>query len=117
MSTPVHQEPAPVWPAWYAPVAFGAGLMGTVLIGGVALGIAAAVANVSKPDDSPTFIILGTLIQSAVFLGTAVAFAAMAGRPRPWQFGLRRTRLWPAVGWAALGLFCFFVFSYVYTEL
>ena len=28
----------------------------------------------------------------------------MTLRPRPWHFGLTRTRFWPAVGWAALGL-------------
>jgi membrane protease YdiL (CAAX protease family) len=36
-------------------------------------------------------------------------------RPRPWHFGLRRTAFWPAVGWAALGIFCFYVFAAVYS--
>jgi membrane protease YdiL (CAAX protease family) len=46
-----------------------------------------------------------------------VMFASFVARPRAWQFGLRRTRFWAAVGWALLGLFAFYVFAAVYTAL
>ena len=44
-------------------------------------------------------------------------FASFVDKPKPWHFGLRRTRFWPAVGWAAAGMACFYVFSAVYTAL
>ena len=66
-------------------------------------------------EDDPTFTIVATLIQSAIFVGTAVLFASFTRRPKAWHFGLRRTRLWPAVGWAALGMVSFYVLAAIYS--
>jgi uncharacterized protein len=107
---PEGADPAPRWPAWYGAVAFLVGLSGTFIAVGV---IAAATGNTSD-QDSPSFTIAGTLVQDAIFVVTAVAFASLSRRPRAWHFGLSRTRLWPAVGWASLGIFAFYVFSFVY---
>ena len=52
-----------------------------------------------------------------MFVGTAVLFASFTRRPQPWHFGLRRVPFWPALGWAALGMFCFYVFAAVYTAM
>ena len=38
-------------------------------------------------------------------------------KPRAWHFGLRSTKFWPAVGWAALGMASFFVFAAIYSLL
>jgi hypothetical protein len=103
----------PRWPAWYAAAAFGVGLIVTIVV----VGMVAAVTGTEADDDSPTFTIVATLVQSLVFLATAVGFASLSARPRAWHFGLRRTPLWPAVGWAALGMFAFYVFSIVYTVI
>ncbi|MBD0282539.1 MAG: CPBP family intramembrane metalloprotease [Thermoleophilaceae bacterium] len=102
---------SPRWPAWYAAVGFLVALVGTL----VAVGIVAAATGATSGEENPTFTIVATLLQSIVFIGTAVLFASFTRRPEPWHFGLRRTRLWPAVGWAALGLFSFYVFAAVYT--
>jgi uncharacterized protein len=102
---------APRWPVWYAWVGFVVALIGTL----IAVGIVAAATGASSDDENPTFTIVATLLQSIIFIGTAVLFASLTRRPAPWQFGLRRTRLWPAVGWAALGLFSFYLFAAVYT--
>jgi uncharacterized protein len=102
---------APRWPAWYAGIGFVVALIGTL----IAVGIVAAATGASSDDQNPTFTIVATLMQSLIFIGTAVLFASFTRRPEPWHFGLRRTRLWPAVGWAALGLFSFYVFAAVYT--
>jgi uncharacterized protein len=99
---------APRWPAWYAPAAFVVGLIGTV----VAAGIIAAVSGWG--DDDVTLTIVATLIQGIIFVATALLFASFKGRPRPWQFGLRRTPFWPTVGWAALGMVSFYVFAIAY---
>ena len=101
----------PRWPAWYAAVGFLVALVGTL----VAVGIVAAATGATSGEENPTFTIVATLMQSIIFIGTAVLFASFTRRPEPWHFGLRRTRLWPAVGWAALGLFSFYVFAAVYT--
>jgi membrane protease YdiL (CAAX protease family) len=102
---------SPRWPAWYAAVGFLVALVGTL----VAVGIVAAATGATSGEENPTFTIVATLLQSIIFIGTAVVFASFIRRPEPWHFGLRRTRLWPAVGWAALGLFSFYVFAAVYT--
>jgi membrane protease YdiL (CAAX protease family) len=108
---PEGQATQPRWPAWYAITGFLTGLVGTFML----VGIAAAATGTTSGSESPSFTITATLLQSAVFVGTAVLFASFTAPPRPWHFGLRRTRLWPAVGWAALGLFSFYVFAAVYS--
>jgi membrane protease YdiL (CAAX protease family) len=104
---------APRWPAWYAAAGFFVALIATL----IAVGIVAAATGASSDDENPTFTIVATLMQSIIFIGTAVLFASFTRRPEPWHFGLRRTRLWPAVGWAALGMFSFYVFAAVYTAV
>jgi membrane protease YdiL (CAAX protease family) len=114
METAATQAPAdaePRWPAWYAITGFLTGVMATFLV----VGIAAAATGTTSGDESPAFTTIATLLQSAIFVGTAVMFASFTARPQPWHFGLRRTRLWPAVGWAALGMFSFYVFAAVYS--
>jgi uncharacterized protein len=102
---------APRWPTWYAWVGFVVALFGTL----IAVGIVAAATGASSDDENPTFTIVATLLQSIIFIGTAVLFASFTRRPELWHFGLRRTRFWPTVGWAALGLFSFYVFAAAYT--
>jgi membrane protease YdiL (CAAX protease family) len=102
---------APRWPTWYAWVGFVVALFGTL----IAVGIVAAATGASSDDENPTFTIVATLLQSIIFIGTAVLFASFTRRPELWHFGLRRTRFWPTAGWAALGLFSFYVFAAVYT--
>ena len=109
---PEGVDPAPVWPAWYAPVAFLVGIVGTFFV----VAIVAAATGLTDPDEAtPAFTILATLGQSLVFVATAVLFASFKLRPRPLHFGLRRSRLWPAVGWAALGMLTFYVIAAVYS--
>jgi membrane protease YdiL (CAAX protease family) len=102
---------APRWPAWYAAAGFMVALIGTL----IAVGIVAAVTGATSDEEDPTFTIVATLIQSAIFIGTAVLFASLTRKPHLWHFGLRRARLWPTVGWTALGLFSFYVFAAAYT--
>jgi membrane protease YdiL (CAAX protease family) len=107
------ESAGPRWPAWYAGAAFLVGVIGTLLV----VTIVAVAAGVDVEADDPAFTIVATLIQSAIFIGTALLFASMTAPPRPWQFGLRRTALWPAVGWAALGMVSFYVFAAVYSVI
>jgi membrane protease YdiL (CAAX protease family) len=109
----VGPPPPPRWPAWYAPAAFVVVVGATTVLAGTVL----AIAGKSADDHSAVVTIIGTVIQAGVFIGTAVMFASFVSKPEPWQFGLRRTRFWPAVGWAALGLVAFYVFAAVYAAL
>jgi uncharacterized protein len=122
METPVPPDPpelpqgaerAPRWPAWYAGAGFVTGVAATF----VAVGIIAAVTGATSDDESATFTIVATLAQSAAFIGTAWLFASFTAPPRPWHFGLRRAPLWSTVGWAALGMLTFYVFTAVYSAI
>jgi membrane protease YdiL (CAAX protease family) len=108
---PEDARQAPRWPAWYAASAFLVGVVATFMV----VGIAAAATGTTSSNESPAFTIVATLLQGAIFVGTAVLFASFTAPPRAWHFGLRRTRLWPAIGWAALGIVSFYVFAAVYS--
>jgi membrane protease YdiL (CAAX protease family) len=105
--------PSPRWPPWTAPVSLIAGfavaLFGFIVVGGVA---AATGADVDDPP--PAVNIVATLIQDLGLVASALLFARLTSRPRPWQFGLRSTRLWPAAGWTVLAWLGFFIFSAIW---
>lgn len=103
------EQARPPWPWWYGPVAFVSG----ALVGLITAGVVWTVFGVDST--SPVATISGTVLLDGSLVAVALLFASFVRRPRPWHFGLRRTALWPAVGWAALGIFCFYVFAAVYT--
>jgi len=104
-------EQAPRWPASFALWSF---LVATFTLF-VLLGILSAITGTEPGEErSAAQIVAGTLLQALAFAGAAVLFASFVARPRAWQFGLRPTALWPAVGWATLGLVTFYVFAAVY---
>jgi uncharacterized protein len=105
------EDARPRWPWWYGPVAFLAG----AVTGLITAGIAWAALGVDEPGESPGAIIAGTLLLDGSLVAVALLFASFVRRPRPWHFGLRRTAFWPAVGWAALGIFSFYVFAAIYS--
>ena len=104
---------SPRWPPWYAGVGFLVAICATLIAVGI-VSVFVTGADGSAEDD-PTFTIVATLMQSVVFIGTAVLFASFTRRPKAWHFGLRRTRLWPAVGWTALGMFTFYFLAALYS--
>jgi hypothetical protein len=111
---PAGADPAPRWPAWFAPVAFlAAG--GITLVVGV---LAFSIAGVGPDEDMPPgLVVVLTLVQNTILCATAVFFAARVLRPRPWHFGLRRAPFWPSVGWAAAGVGGYLAFVILYAAL
>lgn len=104
----------PRWPWGFGFAAFVVALLFTLLLAG----ILAAALDVEPGGEQPAgFTVAATAIQDTALVAAAVFFAAMVARPRPWQFGLRRTRFWPAVGWAVLGLVAFYLIAAVYGAL
>ena len=104
---------APRWPAWYAGVGFLTALIATLIV----VGIVAAATGAASDEENTTFTVVATFLQGLIFIGTAVLFASFTRRPRAEHFGLRRTRFWPAVGWAALGMASFYLAVIVYTAV
>jgi membrane protease YdiL (CAAX protease family) len=76
-----------------------------------------AAAGVDDAADSPGAIVVGTFLLDGSLVAAALLFASFVRKPRAWHFGLRRTRFWPAVGWAALGIFSFYVLVAVYSAI
>ncbi|MDX6666996.1 MAG: protease family protein [Solirubrobacteraceae bacterium] len=108
-------SPQPRWPAWTAPVALIAGFSGA-LFGAIVIGIVASATGSSIEHPPPAAQITATAFQDMALIGSALVFARLSGRPRPWQFGLRPTRFWPALGWTALTWFGFLLFSAVWVS-
>ena len=113
---PVGAQTAPRWPAWFAPVGFLAGFAITLVVS-VIVGIIAAAAGADIEETPPELVIVLTFLQGLILCGTAIFLAARVRRPRPWHFGLRRARFWPSLGWAALGMVCFYAFVILYSAL
>lgn len=113
---PPPPEPAPAereWPAW-----FGIAALAVAFLAAQVLIAVLVVGSGVDADDLPAGIALAAaLIQEAAFVATALGFAALIKPPHPWQFGLRRTAFWPAVGWAALGVISFYVLAAIYVAL
>jgi membrane protease YdiL (CAAX protease family) len=94
-------SPRTSWPALTAPLALVAGLavavVGALLVDFPALALGVDVSAQHLPDGLQ---IADTAVQDAGFVLVAVFFARLGGRSAmAWQFGLRPTPLWRAVGW------------------
>lgn len=112
-------EPTPVgphWKAWTAWVALVGGFAGAIA-GALMIGIAAAAFGASLDSPPPSVNILATVVQDLCLIGAAVLMARISAPPRPWDFGLRPTALWPAVGWVVLLLAGFMAFTAAWVAL
>jgi len=99
----------PRWPAWYGPAAFGTGIVGTAIFGTLIVAIVGSKGTTAG--------VILTVALDAVFVASALMFASMTERPRPVHFGLRRAPFWRTLGWAALGMVCFWIVSGTYSTL
>lgn len=104
------------WKPWSAPAALVAAFV-------VALGGQLIIASIGSlfgtpvSDPSPAVTIIATLVQDVAFVGAAIFFALSVGPITPGQFGLRRTRLWPAVGIGAAAMLAFYLLSGLWSAL
>ena len=101
------------WTAWVGLIAaFGAALMGALVIG--ALG---AIAGSELANPTPAVNIIATVVQDLCLIVAALLFAGLAGRPRPSQFGLRPTHPWRALGWMAVAFVAFYAFTVIWVGI
>jgi membrane protease YdiL (CAAX protease family) len=106
-------DPFPRWPLWYGPF----GIVCGFLIGGVGAFVLAlpmvGIASVTEADFEDTLPALGqlaTVVQDVGLMTIALLLADRTAPRRAWHFGLRRPRLWPALGWSLVALAVFWVF-------
>jgi membrane protease YdiL (CAAX protease family) len=105
----------PRWPAWYAPVALFGSLV-VLSVAGLPLLPLILLLEAGDPYDAIALLVL-LIVQDAFFMGAALMLAWWTLRPRPWHFGVRRTRLWPTLGWTVLGFLLMVGFEIGYIEL
>jgi uncharacterized protein len=113
---PAKASAWPRWPWWYGPAAMGIGLVATLIVVSIVVAILVA-AGTDDVEDSKGYLYAAAGIQYVVFTSAALFFAARTERPRAWHFGLRQTRLWPTIGWSALGYVAFFVLAGIYAVI
>ena len=108
------EDARPAWPAWYGFAALAMSIVIAFFAGGILYAILKSADHTIKTD-SPALNVGATLIQDAVLVGCALWLAGQkGGHPRLWQFGLRRTRFWRAVGWAAIAVGIYLLFQIIY---
>lgn len=80
----------PRWPAWSG---FAAMLAGTAVVAVLIIPLIPVVLLLEQ-DGAPGALALLVLllVQDSAYVGTAIGFAFLRGRPRAWQFGLRPSR-------------------------
>lgn len=112
-------EPTPVGPQWRAWMAWAALVAGfaAAIVGAVVLGLFASIFGSDLSDPSPSVNILSTVLQGLCLILAAYLFARVAGQSRPWDFGLRPTRLLPAAGWGVLTWVAFLLVTVGWTAL
>ena len=106
----------PRWAPWTSVVALVAGLA-AALFGALVIGVVAVAFGADFKHQPPTVTIAATVVQDVCLIASALLFARLRGAPRPWDFGLRPTRLRPAIGWALLAWVAFYVFTAAWIKL
>jgi membrane protease YdiL (CAAX protease family) len=107
------------WPAWTAPVALLAALV-LAAFAGLILDIPALLLGVkiTSKHTPPGIELADTIVQDVVFVLTVIWFARRGGRTvRAWQFGLRPTPAWRALGLVVLTILAFLFFSVIWAAV
>jgi membrane protease YdiL (CAAX protease family) len=116
---PEARDGLPRWPLW-APFA---GMLATLLVAVVGVGVIALIVelagvDVSGDDPPPGVTIGGTYVQDLALIGIALLLARRLDPPAtPWKFGLRIPPARAAIGWTLLAWAGFFVFSAIWAQL
>jgi len=115
--SPRGGETLPAWPPWIAPVALLCAF-GAAIVVGVILAIAIAAGGGERDTSPPGLVIAATFFQDLALIGSALLFARMSGRGvRPSDFGLRRFRVPPALGWVVLAFLAQVAFTAVWSTI
>jgi uncharacterized protein len=102
------------WPAWYGFAALGIAVVGTLVGGGIVLGIVAAAAGVDS--DAAGITIALTVVQDAALVGSALYLASRIRPPTAEQFGIRPVPIGRALKWIAIAFAIYFPLAIAYTQ-
>jgi membrane protease YdiL (CAAX protease family) len=115
---PAGADPFPRWPAWFGAAGFtigvGAGIVSAILLLPVLL-IVTRGFGVDTDDSLPVLELVATFFQDLGWVIGAIMLAATVRPPRAWQFGFRRPRLGPAVGWSVFAILAYVAITVIYT--
>jgi membrane protease YdiL (CAAX protease family) len=112
-------SPITDWQPWLGPLALVLALVLAVFAGLIVdLPLAALGVHIRAEKPPGGVLIADTALQDAIFVGTAVILAGWGSRKvYSWQFGLRVTPLWRAVGLVALAFIAFFIFTALWSQV
>jgi membrane protease YdiL (CAAX protease family) len=115
---PAGADPFPRWPAWFGAAGFtigvGAGIVAAILLVPALLVVTRGF-GVDSDDALPVLELVATLFQDLGWIAGAVLLASTVCRPRAWQFGFRKPRLGPAVGWSLVAILAYIALTLLYT--
>jgi len=115
---PAGADPYPRWPAWFGAAGFtigaGAGIVGALLLL-PAFFIVTSGFDVDPDDALPVLELVATFFQDLGWVIGAVVLAATIRKPEAWQFGFRRPRLGPALGWSVIAILAYIGLTLLYT--
>jgi membrane protease YdiL (CAAX protease family) len=104
------------WRVWMAPAAVALGLAGGVL-GGIVVDVIGHAAGSSLAHPTPAVSLTADLVFDLAFVGAAIYFASLQGRPSPARFGFRRVSLRTAVMAVVVAAVGYYTLTAVYASL
>lgn len=114
VATADEQHAGRRWSPWSAPLALVAGFA-AALVGAVIVGIIGSIAGASVQHPPPSVQILDTGVQDGALVAAVILVARSFGSIRPSDFGLRPTRIGPAVRLIGAYAIAFFLFLVVWS--
>ena len=118
---PAPQPPAPgpdeaTWPLWAAPAAiavgFGIGIFASIIVGAIA-----SVNGSSLSHPTPAVSLIGDVLFDLAFVGSAIFFAGVRGRPRPAAFGFRRVSIGKSIVALIVTAISYYVLTAIYASV
>jgi uncharacterized protein len=103
------------WRAWTAPAAVVLGL-GVGILATIVVDIVAHIGGSSLAHPTPAANIIGDIVFDLGFVGAALWFASLGGRPRAADFGFRRFRLATAIKAIVLAVIGYYGLTAVYAS-
>jgi membrane protease YdiL (CAAX protease family) len=104
------------WPIWTAPAAIAMGFAAGVFVS-VVVGAIASVNGSSLSHPSPAVSLIGDFLFDLAFVGSALFFSRVRGRPRPAAFGFRWVRPRTAIAAVVITAIGYYVVTAVYASL
>lgn len=105
----------PRWEPWSALAAMGGGTVAVLVLSFPLLPV--AFSSIAGGAVGALALLVLILVQDAVYVGAAIGFASLRGRPRAWQFGLRSTPVLRTAGIAVLATVAVLGFEVGFIEL